>query len=108
VSRTAWMAQRAALAFVLMVGFYVLGIAIAAGLLWIPYAEAAYTSRIHPKIALACLVGAGTILWALVPRRDRFEAPAPASTRPMHRACLRSSGRSLRPRTRSCRPKRTC
>ncbi len=77
MSRTAWMAQRAALAFALMVGFYALGIAIAAALLWIPYAEAAYTSRIHPKIALACLVGAGTILWALVPRRDRFEAPGP-------------------------------
>lgn len=77
MSRTAWMAQRAALAVALMVGFYVLGVAVAAGLLWIPYAEVTYANRIHPKIALVCIVGAGTILWALVPRRDKFEAPGP-------------------------------
>jgi len=77
VNRSGWLARRAVLALALMVGFYVLGIAIAAGLLWIPYAEATYANRIDPRIALACVVAAGTILWALVPRPDKFEAPGP-------------------------------
>jgi hypothetical protein len=53
VNNTAWLARRALLAIALMVGFYVLALAIAFGLLWIPYAEWSYTERIHPKIALS-------------------------------------------------------
>jgi Zn-dependent protease with chaperone function len=75
------LATRAAMALVLMVGFYVLAIGISVALLWIPYAEAVYVGRIHPKLALACVVGAGAVLWAIVPRPDRFEPPGPQLTR---------------------------
>lgn len=71
---------RAIVAVVLMVGFYALSLAIAAALLWIPYAEWIYLDRVHPKIAIACVVGALIILWSIVPRPDRFQAPGPRIT----------------------------
>lgn len=71
------LAGRATLALALMIGFYVLALAMAAGLLWLPYAEWTYAHRIHPKLALFCLAGAGAILVSIVPRVDRFEAPGP-------------------------------
>jgi heat shock protein HtpX len=77
VNRTTWLAQRAALAVALMIGFYVMGTAIALGLLAAIYAQIALAHRVYPQILLACLVGALTIFWALLPRRDRFEAPGP-------------------------------
>ncbi len=70
-------AVRAALAVLLMVGFYLLALAIAGGLLFIPYAEWVYAHRLHPKLALLCVVGAGVILWAILPRIDRFDPPWP-------------------------------
>jgi Zn-dependent protease with chaperone function len=60
-----------------MAGFYVLALAIVAALLWIPYAEWTYVHRVHLKIAALCIGGAATVLWAIVPRPDRFEAPGP-------------------------------
>ena len=72
--------NRAVMALFLMVGFYVLSLAIAFGLLWIPYAEFTYLERVDGRLALFCVVGAGTILWALVPRIDKFEAPGPRLT----------------------------
>jgi len=71
---------RAVMALFLMVGFYVFSLAIALGLLWIPYAEYTYLERVDGRIALFCIIGAGTILWALVPRIDTFEAPGPRLT----------------------------
>lgn len=68
---------RAALAVALMIGFYVLALAMSAFLLWLPYAEWTYAHRIHPKLALFCVIGAGVILVSIVPRIDRFEAPGP-------------------------------
>jgi len=68
---------RAVLALGLMIGFYALALGLAGALLWVPYAEVTYTDRIHPKLALACILGAGVILWSILPRRDRFEAPGP-------------------------------
>lgn len=68
---------RALIAIALMVGFYVLALAVAGGLLYIPYAEWKYADRIHLKIALACIVGAGVILWSILPRFDRFQPPGP-------------------------------
>jgi heat shock protein HtpX len=68
---------RAMLALGLMIGFYALALGLAGALVWVPYAEVTYTHRIHPKLALVCLLGAAIILWSLVPRRDRFEAPGP-------------------------------
>ena len=49
---------RAVLALGLMIGFYALALGLAGALLWVPYAEVTYTNRIHPKLALGCLVGA--------------------------------------------------
>jgi heat shock protein HtpX len=66
---------RAVLALLLMVGFYAFSLAIAGGLLWIPYASYMYLDRVDGRLALFCIIGAGTILWALVPRIDRFEPP---------------------------------
>ena len=77
VNSSAWVAQRALLAVGLMIGFYVLAIAIAAALLWIPYAEMAYLNRLDIRIAAACVACALTILWSLMPRRDRFTPPGP-------------------------------
>jgi heat shock protein HtpX len=68
---------RAILAVLLTVGFYVFSLAVVAGLLFIPYAEWTYLDRIHPKLALGCLVGACLILWSICPRRDRFGVPGP-------------------------------
>ena len=71
---------RAVMALLLMVGFYGFSLAIAGGLLWVPYAEYTYLDRVDGRIALFCVIGAGTILWALMPRIDRFEAPGPRLT----------------------------
>lgn len=60
-----------------MVGFYALALGIVWGLVWIPWAEWHYLHRIHPKLALICLAGAAGILYSIVPRVDRFEAPGP-------------------------------
>jgi Zn-dependent protease with chaperone function len=85
VNHTAWLAQRALLAVALMIGFYVLALAIAVGLLWIPYAEWTYVGRLHIKIALACVASAAALVWAIIPRVDRFEAPGPTLEETSHR-----------------------
>jgi Zn-dependent protease with chaperone function len=71
------MATRALLALVLMGGFYALAVAIAGALFAIPYFEWVELRHVTPKLALACIVGGLTILWAVLPRPDRFEAPGP-------------------------------
>jgi heat shock protein HtpX len=68
---------RALLAVGLMIGFYLLAVFLAAGLLWIPYAEWQYANRLHFRIALFCVIGAGVILWSIVPRVDKFMSPGP-------------------------------
>ena len=78
------LAGRALLAVVLMIGFYILAVAIAAGLIYIPYAEVAYAHRIHPKLAILCIIGALAILWSVLPRFDRFDSPGPQLTRDQH------------------------
>ena len=57
------LAGRAVLAVVLMLGFYVLALAIAGALIYLPYAEWRYAGRLHIKLAFFCVLGAGTILW---------------------------------------------
>ncbi|MGE5552238.1 MAG: M48 family metallopeptidase [Bacteroidota bacterium] len=71
---------RAMLAVGLTAGFYLLALGIAGGLLYIPYAEWVYTHRLHGRLALSCLIGAGVILWSIVPRPDRFIPPGPRIT----------------------------
>ena len=69
---------RAFLALVLMVGFYVLAVAVAGVLLYLPYAELRYAQRVfNIKLTLGCIVGACAILWSILPRVDRFRAPGP-------------------------------
>ncbi len=68
---------RALLALLLMVGFYGLALAIAGGLLYIPYAELIYLHRVHARLAIPCVVGAFAILGSIVPRLDRFTLPGP-------------------------------
>jgi heat shock protein HtpX len=72
--------SRALLALLLMVGFYGLALAIAAGLLWIPWAQYTYSDRVNGRLMIGALIGAGTILWALIPRIDKFEDPGPRLT----------------------------
>ncbi len=74
-------ASRAVLAVLLMIGFYLLALAIAFGLLWLVYAEVIYAHRLHAKLAIFCVLGAAAILWSVLPRFDRFEAPGPLLTR---------------------------
>ena len=78
VSRS--LAFRALLAIVLMAGYYAFALAISAALLWVPYAEYEYLSRVDFRIAAVCWGAALTILWALVPRPDHFEPPGPQLT----------------------------
>jgi len=70
-------AMRALWAFALMIGFYALAVAIAGGLLYMVYLDVAMGGRIHLKLVLFGTIGALTIIWAVVPRRDRFEPPGP-------------------------------
>ncbi len=74
------MAFRAFLAVALMIGFYLLAVGVALGLLYIPYAEVVYAHRIHLKLALGCLLGGLAILWSVVPRVDKFVPPGPRLT----------------------------
>lgn len=80
------LAGRALLAVALMIGFYILAVAIACGLLYIPYAELVYAHRLHFKLAIGCVLGGLAILWSVLPRIDKFEAPGPQLTRAEHPA----------------------
>jgi heat shock protein HtpX len=75
---------RLILAIVLMVGFYALALGMAGGLLYLPYATYKYGHVLHLKLALLCLLGAAAILWAVIPRFDRFQAPGPSLTPGQH------------------------
>ena len=70
---------RAILAVVLMVGFYVLALAIVALLLFILYAMVAYGQRINIRLTLFALIGAGMVLWSIIPRPDHFIPPGKRS-----------------------------
>lgn len=68
---------RALLALLLTIGFYALALGIAALLLLIVYAQFSLAHRVNLRLTLICLVTAGVILWSILPRPDRFEAPGP-------------------------------
>jgi Zn-dependent protease with chaperone function len=65
-------------------GFYLLALGIAAGLLYIPYAEVRYSDHITARLDLFCIVAAGIIVWNILPRLDRFPAPGPQLLRDRH------------------------
>jgi len=69
------LAGRAALALLLMIGFYVLAVGLAVGLIALPILEYQSLHRVHVKVALGCVIGAGLIAWSVLPRWDKFPAP---------------------------------
>lgn len=71
------LARRALLAVALMIGFYLLAIAMAAGLLMLPFAEWETIHRVDIRLAIFGLLGAFAIFSAVVPRIDRFPDPGP-------------------------------
>jgi len=74
------LAGRAVLAVVLLIGFYVFALAIVGGLLYLPYAEVRYLHRID-RLTIGAVIGAGAILWGILPRIDRFQPPGPELSR---------------------------
>jgi heat shock protein HtpX len=73
----AWMAARVAMALALMAMFYLLALGISCGLLWLAYADVVHMRRVHVKVVVFCVLGAGAILWSILPRPDKFEPPGP-------------------------------
>ena len=74
------LASRAVAALLLTIGFYVLAVGVAAGLLAGVYFELVYSSHIWVKPTLFAVIAAVVILWSILPRFDRFEAPGPRLT----------------------------
>jgi heat shock protein HtpX len=70
------LAARAVLALVLMIGFYLLALAVAALLIFVIYLEIS-SGRLNIYLTLICLFAAGVILWSIVPRGEHFAAPGP-------------------------------
>src|SRR5262245_14286177 len=81
MTRNFWVARRVAMALALMVGFYALALGVVAGLLWVAYADAVYTSVRVEKLIVFCVFAAGSVIWAILPRPDRFVPPGPALAR---------------------------
>jgi heat shock protein HtpX len=69
--------QRALLAVALTAGFYVLALLVAGLLLLLPVLEGILLHQVTARLVLFCVVGAGIVLWSIVPRRSRFAAPGP-------------------------------
>jgi len=62
-------------AVALTIGFYGLAIGIAGFLVFLIYAQIAYAHRLNIRLAIYCVVPVVVIIWAIIPRRDRFVAP---------------------------------
>jgi len=79
------LAVRAVFAIALMVGFYVLAIAVAAALVLLGWGILALLPSVRIGKAMllmllaagACVVAAGIVLWSVLPRIDRFKPPGP-------------------------------
>ena len=78
------LAGRAAAAVLLMVGFYLLALAIVATLVAIPLAELRYANRLHIKLVIFSAIGVYAILRGILPRPDKFEPPGPTLRREDH------------------------
>ncbi len=71
------MRGRVTLALLLTIGFYGLALGISAGLLliaWLLWINGHHVNR----VTAFCVIGAGAILWSIIPRPERFHAPGPA------------------------------
>ena len=92
------MIGRALLALSLFAGFYLVGFALVAALLWLPWAQMSYSGSMDPSGILA-LAGAVYIVWALVPPRRRWSAPGPelsAASEPRLHALIASIAQKTR------------
>ncbi|MFK7931137.1 MAG: M48 family metallopeptidase [Myxococcota bacterium] len=78
------LAFRSVLAIVLFIGFYVMALSIAAGLVLLPVAELLLIDRVHLKLGFVCVAAAAIIVWSVLPRFDRFVAPGPELLRESH------------------------
>jgi heat shock protein HtpX len=70
------LAARAVLALFLMIGFYLLALAVAALLLFVIYLEIS-SGHFNIYLTILCLFAAGVIIWSIIPRPERFRAPGP-------------------------------
>jgi len=71
------MRGRVTVAVLLTIGFYGLAMGIAGGLLsiaWLFWVNGHHVNR----VTAFCVIGAGVILWSIIPRPERFEPPGPA------------------------------
>ncbi|MBL9174116.1 MAG: M48 family metalloprotease [Verrucomicrobiales bacterium] len=69
--------RRAVMAIGLMLGFHLLALSMAAGLLYLPWAAARRSGEPNARVTIYCWLGAAFILWSVAPRRDRFRPPGP-------------------------------
>ena len=69
------LAIRTAFALGLQVGYYVFALCIVAGLLGLIWVELAVLHLVQTQLTILAVVGAGAILWSLVPRPERFRPP---------------------------------
>lgn len=75
-SRLRGLVTRAVIAIALLVGFYLFAIIIAGVLLYIAYLTLC-SQVVFYKITFLCLALACTIIWSIIPRRERFYSPGP-------------------------------
>jgi len=71
------MRGRVTVALLLTIGFYGLALGIAGGLLliaWLFWVNGHHVNR----VTAFCVIGAGVILWSIIPRPERFQLPGPA------------------------------
>jgi heat shock protein HtpX len=71
------MRGRVTVALLLTIGFYGLALGIAGGLLSIAWAFWVNGHHVN-RVTAFCVIGAGVILWSIIPRPERFEPPGPA------------------------------
>ena len=71
---------RAITSVLLTIGFYGLALAIAGGLLFLVYAQFVIFETVNSRLTLFAIVGAVVIIWAILPRIDRFIPPGPQLT----------------------------
>lgn len=80
VNQRAWFVWRAVLAIGLMAGFYAFAFAIAAALVYTPHALWAYMEWNPFRLIGFCYAAAAVVVWAVLPRPDRFTPPGPLLT----------------------------
>lgn len=75
---------RAVLALLLMIGFYLLAVAISAGLFYVACSGFSSPDTINIRIPLFCVIGGSLIIYSVIPRVDRFLPPGVQLHRDKH------------------------